>query len=61
MHAYLATMFWLGVLGVLVGAFNLTQNHPRTETFNIGKDLLKLIAEIVMLAWVSVLYYGASS
>ena len=53
---YLTTMFWLGILSVVVRAIWLVSDHPRQQKpVNIGTDVFSMIAAIVMLAWVSVL------
>lgn len=53
---YLTTMFWLGILSVVVRAIRLVSDHPRQQkAVNIGTDVFSMIVAIVMLAWVSVL------
>lgn len=53
---YLTTMFWLGILSVVVRAIWLVSDHPRQQKpVNIGTDVFSMIVAIVMLAWVSAL------
>lgn len=56
---YLTTMFWLGILSVVIRAAWLVSDHPRQQkAVNIGTDVFGMIFYIVMLAWVSVLRYA---
>jgi len=56
---YLAVVFWLGILGVILKCVNLTQDHPRQKSVNIGEDVLSLLLTVAFLAWVSILRYGS--
>ena len=56
---YLTTMFWLGILSVVIRAAWLVSDHPRQQkSVNIGTDVFGMIFAIVMLAWVSILRYA---
>lgn len=59
MHVYIATMFWVGVIGVILRAANLIADHPRPQKpVNIGTDVFSFIVSVLLLACVSILYFG---
>ena len=58
MEIYLTTMFWLGVLMILVRSVWLVGDHPRLTKTTLGADVFGLLFSAAMLAWVAWLKFG---
>lgn len=59
MSAFLLTIFWLQVFGVLCGITHMAGAYPRIRgNVSLGVDTVALIINLSLLAWASYLLWG---
>ncbi len=58
MELYIQVAFWLGIVGILLRAFMISNlSYPRTSTATIGQDMTTTLVQIVFVVWAGFLLY----
>jgi hypothetical protein len=54
----LKVFFGLQILAIILRMADCIKDHPRTETVNIGTDIVRLIIGIGFAVWIGITLWG---